>query len=180
MRLTVSRSVSLGVEPHLGLMTRYLLLFDSYCLVFVGGGPLSDVRTGLSFVYVAGPCQHSPSRIRVRWDSWPYFTVSELRLPVSSPPTTRRVTVEVFNPASTQNGWSAPYIGSAQTNHRKHINCSTTDIVYCCQACPPMHCLAMVALLLCIRCCDMCLLVCYQATLWANPLQYLFMNMVTF
>jgi hypothetical protein len=27
-RLTVSQSVSLGVEPHLGLMTRYLLLFD--------------------------------------------------------------------------------------------------------------------------------------------------------
>jgi hypothetical protein len=29
LRLTVSQSVSLGVEPHLGLMTRYLLLFDS-------------------------------------------------------------------------------------------------------------------------------------------------------
>jgi hypothetical protein len=27
--LTVSRSVSLGVEPHLGLMAGYLLLFDS-------------------------------------------------------------------------------------------------------------------------------------------------------
>jgi hypothetical protein len=39
LRLTVGRSVSqlsLGVEPHLGLMTRYLLLFDSYGLVFVG------------------------------------------------------------------------------------------------------------------------------------------------
>jgi hypothetical protein len=36
LRLTVSHSVSLGVEPHLGLMTRYLLLFDSYGLVFVG------------------------------------------------------------------------------------------------------------------------------------------------
>jgi hypothetical protein len=31
------RSVNLyGVEPHLGLMTRYLLLLDSYGLVFVG------------------------------------------------------------------------------------------------------------------------------------------------
>jgi hypothetical protein len=30
MRLTVRQSVSLGVEPHLGLMTRYLLQFDSY------------------------------------------------------------------------------------------------------------------------------------------------------
>jgi hypothetical protein len=36
MRLSVSQSVSLGVEPHLGPMTRYLLLFDSYSLVFVG------------------------------------------------------------------------------------------------------------------------------------------------
>jgi hypothetical protein len=32
----------------------------------------------------------------------PYFTVSDLRLPFSSPPTTRRVTVEVFDPASTR------------------------------------------------------------------------------
>jgi hypothetical protein len=32
---TDGQSVSLGVEPHLGLMTRYLLLFDSYGLVFV-------------------------------------------------------------------------------------------------------------------------------------------------
>jgi hypothetical protein len=36
LRLTVSLSVCLGVEPHLGLMTRYLLLFDSYDLVLVG------------------------------------------------------------------------------------------------------------------------------------------------
>jgi hypothetical protein len=36
LRLMVSQSVSLGVEPHLGLMTRYLLLFDSYGLVLCG------------------------------------------------------------------------------------------------------------------------------------------------
>jgi hypothetical protein len=36
LRLTFSQSLSLGVEPHLGLMTRYLLFFDSYGLVFVG------------------------------------------------------------------------------------------------------------------------------------------------
>jgi hypothetical protein len=33
---TDRQSVSLGVEPHLRLMTRYLLLFDSYGLVFAG------------------------------------------------------------------------------------------------------------------------------------------------
>jgi hypothetical protein len=36
LRLTVSQSASLGVEQHLVLMTRYLLLFDSYRIVFVG------------------------------------------------------------------------------------------------------------------------------------------------
>jgi hypothetical protein len=41
---------------------------------------------GLHFVYAAGPCQRSLFRIRVPWDSWPYFTVSDLRLPFSSPP----------------------------------------------------------------------------------------------
>jgi hypothetical protein len=41
------------------------------------------------------------TRVRVPWYSWPYFTVSDLRLLFSSPPTTRRVTVEVFEPAST-------------------------------------------------------------------------------
>jgi hypothetical protein len=99
MRLTVSQSVSLGVEPHLGLMTRYLLLFTSYGLVLCGA--LSDKRPGLSFVHAAGPCQLSLSRVRVSWDSRPYFTVPDLRLPFSSPPTTRRVTVEVIDPAST-------------------------------------------------------------------------------
>jgi hypothetical protein len=39
LQLTVSQSVSLGVEPHLELMTRYLVLFDSYGLVFFCGAP---------------------------------------------------------------------------------------------------------------------------------------------
>jgi hypothetical protein len=100
LRLTVSQSVSLGVEPYLEIMTRYLLLFDSYGLVLWGA--LSDERTGLSFIYAAGPRQHSLSRARVPWDSRQYFTVSDLRLPFSSPPTTSRATVEVFDPASTR------------------------------------------------------------------------------
>jgi hypothetical protein len=43
----------------------------------------------------------SLARVRVPWDSWRYFTVSDSILPFSSPPTTCRVTVEVFDPAST-------------------------------------------------------------------------------
>jgi hypothetical protein len=36
LRLTVSQSVYLGVEPRLGLMTRCFFLFESYCPVHVG------------------------------------------------------------------------------------------------------------------------------------------------
>jgi hypothetical protein len=47
LRLTVSQSVSLGVEPHLGLMTRYLLLLHSYGLVFCGAPSLTRGRVCL-------------------------------------------------------------------------------------------------------------------------------------
>jgi hypothetical protein len=60
---TDGQSESLDVEPH---MTTYLLLFDSYGLVLWGA--LSDERTGLSFIYAAGPCQRSFSLVRVPWD----------------------------------------------------------------------------------------------------------------
>jgi hypothetical protein len=100
LRLTVSQSVSLGVGPHLGLMIRYLLLFDSYGLVYLGR-PLWRDGGSVSCIY-CWPRQRSLSRVQVPWDSWPCFTVSDLRLPFSSPPTTRRVTVEVFEPASTR------------------------------------------------------------------------------
>jgi hypothetical protein len=65
-----------------------------YCLTVAGlliWCALSDERTDLSFTIAAGP-----------QDSWPYFTVSDSRFPFSSPPTTRRVTVKVFDPASTR------------------------------------------------------------------------------
>jgi hypothetical protein len=39
-------------------------------------GALSDEKTGLSFVYTTDPYQSSHSRVRVPWDSRPYFTVS--------------------------------------------------------------------------------------------------------
>jgi hypothetical protein len=68
-------------------------------------GTLSDGRTGLSCVYAAGPSQCSLSQVRVPRDSWPYFTVSDLRLPFLSPPMTRMVMVEVFDPAYTRVYW---------------------------------------------------------------------------
>jgi hypothetical protein len=98
----VSQSVSLGVEPHLGLMTRYFLLFDIYVLVSFFMGTLSDERTVLSFVYAAGLCQRSLSRDPVPPYTRPSFNVTHLILPFSSPPTTLRVTVEVLDSASTR------------------------------------------------------------------------------
>jgi hypothetical protein len=56
----------------------------------------------MSFTIVADPRQRSHSRVRVPWDSRPYFTVSDSKLPFSSPPTTRMATVEAFDPASTR------------------------------------------------------------------------------
>jgi hypothetical protein len=76
-----------------------------YCQTVTGllvWGAVSAERTDLSFTIAAGPRQRSHSRVRVPWDLRPYFTVSYSRLPFSSPPPTRRVTVEVFDPASTR------------------------------------------------------------------------------
>jgi hypothetical protein len=84
---------------------------DSYYFQTVAGffmwGSLFDERTGLSFTISFGPRQRSHSRIRVPWDSRPHSTVSGSRLPFSSPPATRRVTVGVFDSAPT---WDIPSI----------------------------------------------------------------------
>jgi hypothetical protein len=53
LRLTINQSVSLGVEPHLGLMNRYLLLFDSYGLVFCGAPTLTRGRVCLLYMLLA-------------------------------------------------------------------------------------------------------------------------------
>jgi hypothetical protein len=97
LQLMVSQSVSMSWNR--APSGSHDQIFITYVTVMVWGA-LSDERTLLSFLCAAGPCQHSLSRVRVPWDSRPYFTVSDLRHPFLSPPTTRRVTVEVFYPAS--------------------------------------------------------------------------------
>jgi hypothetical protein len=85
-----------------------------YCQTVAGlliWGVFSDERTGLSFTVAAGPRQRSHSRVRLSWDSRPYFTVSDSKLHFSSPPTTHRATVEVFDSASTQ-GWTGQLVGA--------------------------------------------------------------------
>jgi hypothetical protein len=95
-------------------------------------GTLSDERTDLSFVYAAGPRQRSLSRVRVPWDSWPYFTVSDLRLPF------RRL----LRLAGSRWSYSTPpphgselsiiigsrYIDSGRTTAQKHTRCPAMDI----------------------------------------------------
>jgi hypothetical protein len=76
LRLTVSQSVSLGVEPHLGLMTGYLLLFDSYGLAFVGRSLWREDGS----VFCICPCQLSLSRVWVPWDIWDFPFRRLLRL----------------------------------------------------------------------------------------------------
>jgi hypothetical protein len=80
-------------------------------------GALSGERTGLSFTIAAGSSQRSHSRVRVPWDLGLYLTVSDLRLPFSSPPTTHRVTVKVFDPASTP---TVSFLTPRYGPHRKH------------------------------------------------------------
>jgi hypothetical protein len=82
-------------------------------------GALSDERTHLSFTIAAGPSQRSHSRVRASWGSQPYFTVSDSRLSISSPLTARRVTVEVFDPASAEQS-STLVPATSQHGHSWH------------------------------------------------------------
>jgi hypothetical protein len=90
---SVNQSV-LEYSTHLGLMMRRLLLSRQLRSLWQEDG------------YVVYNCywsrQHSHSRVRVPWDSWPYFTVSDSRLPFLSPPTTRRAMVGVSDPTFTR------------------------------------------------------------------------------
>jgi hypothetical protein len=84
--LSVNKAPIWGVRPDI-----------YYCQTVAGW----LIWGALSEAIAAGPRQRSHSRVRLPWDSRQNFTVSVSRLPFSSPPTTRRATVEVFNPAST-------------------------------------------------------------------------------
>jgi hypothetical protein len=102
LRPTVSRPVCLVIKHPSGTYDQIFITARELRCFLCGALSLSVERTGLSFTIAAGPRQRSHSRVRVQWDSRPYFTVSNSRLPFSSPSTTRRATVEIFDSASTQ------------------------------------------------------------------------------
>jgi hypothetical protein len=102
LRLTISQSVSLGIEhppgAHDQIFIAPLLLRSSFC----GAPSLTRRCVCLLYMLLALASAVFLESSRVPLYSRPYFTVSDLRLLFSSPPTTRRVTVEVFDPASTR------------------------------------------------------------------------------
>jgi hypothetical protein len=80
LQLTVGQSVLVS-GIHLGPMTRFVLLSDSCGFVYMGCG--LRWKDGSAVYNAAGPYQHSHSQVKVSRDSWLYFTMSNLRLPLT-------------------------------------------------------------------------------------------------
>jgi hypothetical protein len=77
----VSRAAYLGVKHPSEAQDRFLLLSDSCGFVDVERPLWRKDGTGLSFTIAAGPRRRSHSRVLVPRDSWPYFTVSDSKIP---------------------------------------------------------------------------------------------------
>jgi hypothetical protein len=77
--------ISTWEPPEFKVRVKDTLRLASVTVFFCGAPSLKDMFS----LYAAGPRQRSLSR---------YLTVSDLRLSFSSTPTTRRVTMEVFEP----------------------------------------------------------------------------------
>jgi hypothetical protein len=107
LRLTISQSVSKSWCPATsGAYDQIFFPFgirntsDSYVLHSVGRPFWRE--DGFVFCICRWPLPAQSFLVVVPRDLGPYFTVSDLRLPFYSSPTTRRVMVEVFDPASTR------------------------------------------------------------------------------
>jgi hypothetical protein len=130
LRSTVSRPIYLGAKPHLGPETRFLLLSDSCGFVDVGRplwrqdgsvvcnccwpsstqsffcpSPAGLMTTFYYLRFETPPNWRTRSPYLYPPDTeWPSYTPRRW-VTCSSPPTSRRVTVEVFEPISTRASW---------------------------------------------------------------------------
>jgi hypothetical protein len=171
LRPTVTRPVFLDTKPPSGAQDQIFITSRQLRLCW-WGAHLSDERTGLSFTNAASPRQHSHSRVLVIRDSWPYFTVSDSRLPpnlkarssslyppgtgrhsytsrhwvpFSSPPTTGRTTVKVFEPASTRANKLVPlYSLGTDSAENTASRASVAGVSVAMETCLSCHCLATV------------------------------------
>jgi hypothetical protein len=84
---TVSQPVCLRVK-HLSGTYDQIFITVRLLQVYWCEGALSDERMGLPFTIAACPCQRNHSWVWVPRDSWPYFTVSDSRLPQTEGPGT--------------------------------------------------------------------------------------------
>jgi hypothetical protein len=97
-----------------------------YCQTAAGllmWGALSDERTGLSFTTAVGPRQRSHSRVRVPWDSWPYFTVSDSILPKPGEPGPRIYIPQELGSLFIASYDSQGYVGGIRT----HLHAGLTE-----------------------------------------------------